>query len=210
MSQGVSYLGFCFKMDRIHIICFVYLCSNVFVLYFMSVVLGVGSASLWWGGGSLSPVCMVYLGGFPAWGHFSNLGLGTGSFMPGELCPVLLFGSAGGGSVALEHFLTSGVWLLERVDRCDVEFGNIRCCYGTSVIITHDCRLLVTCGRARRWDELVLALVMLGDWRVHKLWRKEILHKVFCYISSCIRLCFVEKQYCVCLLWITALYRVRE
>ena len=32
----------------------------------MSVVLGGGSASLWWGGGSLSPVCMVSSGDFPA------------------------------------------------------------------------------------------------------------------------------------------------
>ena len=65
--------------------------------------------------------------------------------------------------VALEHFLTSGVWLLKRVAWWDVEFGNIRCCYGTSVVVTHDCRLLVTCGRARRWEEFSLALEMLGD-----------------------------------------------
>ena len=60
---------------------------------------------------------------------------------------------------------------------------------------------------------------------------KRILHKVFCHIIRCIRLCFhrkavlciftvvdqvlsvyafVEKQYWVALLWITVLYRVRQ
>ena len=43
--------------------------------------------------GPFSPVCMVSSGGFPAWGRFGILGLGTGSFMPGELCPALLFGT---------------------------------------------------------------------------------------------------------------------
>ena len=54
------------------------------------------------GWGSLSSVCAVSSAGLPAWGHFGNLGLGTGS-LPSELC----------------HFLTSDVCLLERVARCD-------------------------------------------------------------------------------------------
>ena len=33
------------------------------------------------------------MGGFPARGHFGNLGLRTGCFVPGELCPAFLFGS---------------------------------------------------------------------------------------------------------------------
>ena len=36
--MGVNYLNFCFKTDRIHAICFGYLCNNVVVLSFMSVV----------------------------------------------------------------------------------------------------------------------------------------------------------------------------
>ena len=34
---------------------------------------------------------MVSSGGFPVWGRFCTLGLGTGGYMPGELCPALLF-----------------------------------------------------------------------------------------------------------------------
>ena len=60
------------------------------------------------------------------------------------------FHSAGEGSVAREHFLlTGGVCMLERVAGCDVEFGNIQRYYGTLVVVTHDCRLLVMCDRAR-------------------------------------------------------------
>ena len=68
------------------------MCNNVFVLCY------VGCSRGWIcrpvvGWGALLPVYMVYSGGFPAWGRFGNLGLGTGSCMPGELCPALLFGS---------------------------------------------------------------------------------------------------------------------
>ena len=38
------------------------------------------------GWGFLSLVCTVSSASLPAWGRFSNLGLGTGS-LPGELCP---------------------------------------------------------------------------------------------------------------------------
>ena len=39
------------------------------------------------------PVLLVSSGGFPAWGHFDNLGLGMDCFLPGELFPALLVGS---------------------------------------------------------------------------------------------------------------------
>ena len=77
-------------MDRIHVICVGYLCNNVFVLCFMLVILGVGLPACG-GVGPLLPVFMASSGGFPARGCFGNLRLGTGSFMPGELCPALLF-----------------------------------------------------------------------------------------------------------------------
>ena len=48
----------------------------------MSVVLEVSLSVCGGGGGPFLPVCMV------------STGLGTGSFMPFELCQMLLFGSA--------------------------------------------------------------------------------------------------------------------
>ena len=58
----------------------------------MSVVIGgwVCQPVVGWGG-PFHRLCMVSSGGFPAWGRFDKLGLGAGCFMPGELCPALLF-----------------------------------------------------------------------------------------------------------------------
>ena len=65
------------------------------------------------GGVPLLPVCMVSSGGFPVWGHFGNLGLGTGSFMPGELCLAIFFGR----TIVLEGVVyranTSSQWCLD-------------------------------------------------------------------------------------------------
>ena len=58
-----------------------------------------------------------------------------------------------------------------------------------------------------------LALAMLEGWRVHRLWRPEFIHKVFCYIVCNIRLCFRRKAGCVphiLLLWIMVLYLVNS
>ena len=51
----------------------------VVVLCFISAVLGGGSTGQWWGGGPFLWFLMVSSSGFPARGHFDNLGLGLGS-----------------------------------------------------------------------------------------------------------------------------------
>ena len=67
--SGVSYLGFCFKTDRIHLVCFCYLLSNVFVLVTHWLLTGVGFSSQW--RGVLGFSWMV-----PCVGHFGNVIVG--------------------------------------------------------------------------------------------------------------------------------------
>ena len=52
---------------------------------------------------------------------------------------IFSFGMTCGIYVAREHFLTSGVRMLERVARCLVQKHPML--YGTSVVVRHDCRL---------------------------------------------------------------------
>ena len=89
MGEGVGYLGFCFsRPDSCYVSA---ICVLMFLYSTVCRLFLVGGLPACGGGRGFLPLFMVSSGGFPA-RVASVIRFGV-FYMPGELCPALLFGS---------------------------------------------------------------------------------------------------------------------